>query len=134
MNAVDELGMVDLDGPAFSVIDLETAAVVKSLLVALGNSAAAVANNLELEGCRGERESCGTCPVADYLHRKTGRHFLVSPNGISVEGSPFGEYIPCPLAVATFMDLFDGGRWPALDVAVAISCTDPRSTPLAGLR
>jgi hypothetical protein len=75
-------------------------------LKALGNTAEEVRDNLIKLGIKGNRESCGNCPIANYLLYKGYTRVSVGSTMISVRT---GYCDNPPVAICEFIRLFDQG-------------------------
>jgi hypothetical protein len=106
---------------------------LKDALKALGRSPESVAANLLAMGIEGDREECGSCPVAKYVVASVEAVRLVDANGIKVRiGSRedafelgYGEIlhedntieVTTPGPVSMFIEMFDNRRFPELDLS-----------------
>jgi hypothetical protein len=100
---------------------------LKQALEALGNAGAEVGASLEAFGVKGERHYCKTCPVAKYLlmvfpdaeevevHDETCRVIRTVVDYVNVDHEAINA--ETPLAVATFVEDFDNGYYPQLEVS-----------------
>lgn len=98
---------------------------VEVLLNSLGDDADAVAASLRMDGIKGHRDDGCACPIAMLLANAIPEAtYWNSDNGWFVDLASVrwpagaGEYedIDPPLAVRRFIDAFDAGRYPELDV------------------
>ena len=97
---------------------------LRSALEALGTTANAVARNLEAMGFKGCREGESNCPVANYLLASfPGVREVVVSVGSAFLYRDGQEHVeaPWPFAVDAFVELFDAGRFPDLEVPDASS-------------
>lgn len=96
---------------------------LKDALQSLGNTCQEVADNLNNLGIKGSKY-CSNCPIAYYLISKGFRNVSVGTSaGVSailpVEGSEgFGYWEPHTSATRIFVDAFDTGRFPSLELDV----------------
>lgn len=87
---------------------------IRDALAALGPTADRVAETLRLFGIKGQRETCNSCPVAEYLHRVVEGVSFVEVRRMTVRvlrdvGVLVAVDTPTP--VHRFVDAFDGGAW-----------------------
>jgi hypothetical protein len=101
-----------------------TVAGLKSALTALGTTADAVARNLDAMGFRGCKNSESNCPVANYLLASISDacRARVLCGFVDVFDSDEDRIsAEWPSAVDEFIELFDNGRLPSLEVSDASS-------------
>jgi len=79
---------------------------------------AGVARKLLETGCTGDREKCGTCPVARWLYLKLGLNpladsvYVTGPQAAVMLGhAVFSDYVRAPELVELFVSEFDGGQF-----------------------
>ena len=80
-------------------------------LLELGNNSEEVANNLAMQGIKGESRSSISCPIANYLTSKGYKLVRVS-GWISIDDGRIACQIPTD--VARFIARFDTGVYPNL--------------------
>lgn len=66
-----------------------------------------VASFLFIQGVRGERQRCRTCPIAVYLTRATGA--IVDVTSVAVHPFKPSQRIDLPDSAIAFIDEFDDG-------------------------
>jgi hypothetical protein len=97
---------------------------LKSALTALGTTTDAVARNLDAMGFRGCKNNDSNCPVANYLLASVSdacRVRVLCGDASVLDSDDNRISADWPPAVDEFIELFDNGRFPALEVPDASS-------------
>jgi hypothetical protein len=98
---------------------------VANLLADMGQTASEVADVLRARGCRGNRHGYFPSPVIRYVYRKFDHDSLhlaysrlMRPEKLYLypPDAGIGE-IALPPAVASFLDAFDQGQYPELELS-----------------
>lgn len=72
---------------------------------------------LAAHGVRGKKDSNCECPVARWLAESTGLAFVVERYETMLENpSTFADVWPLPAVVSEFIELFDQGEYPELEM------------------
>jgi hypothetical protein len=86
---------------------MKTSQELEAELIALGDTAEAVANALEAMGIKGSRCRAGYCPLAIYLQNISGEEIVVGPEKACFVNVPFRPWINFPVACRDFVRKFD---------------------------
>ena len=84
----------------------------RAALAALPGTPDEIAAFLEAEDCCGKPKSSARCPVAKYLHKKTGVEY--SGDGCQFRKAIADDYYTLPARVVRFIQAFDRGEYPTL--------------------
>jgi hypothetical protein len=87
---------------------------LEQALAELPDTAGGIAAYLIEQECRGRREDGARCPIANYL-RGTGEfNYPFVDHAVVYSDERYS--VPTPQHVSAFVDRFDAGEWPELDI------------------